>query len=369
MGIYEELGIKPVMNASATLTRLGGSVMPQEVLDAMAEASKNFVDLDELQQRIGERLAAMTHNEAAYVSTGAAAGLTLATAACIAGKDPAAIAQLPDLTGLKNEVIVHRVHRNGYDHAVRQVGVKLVEIGVNGHTFEWELENAFNENTAAMFWFQGAMTGYGEIPLPRVCEIANAHDVPVIVDAAAQLPPTDNLWRFTEMGAALAIFSGGKDLRGPQASGLIVGRKDLIDAIRLNGSPNHSIGRPMKVGKEEMVGLLKAVELYLAIDQEARASQDEETVIGWNTRLNAVEGVSASRSFPNEAGQPLPRTAVHIDASKVGKSRDDVVRELMDGDPSIAVATFGDDGIYLNPMTLADGEEETLVERLLEVLS
>lgn len=369
MGIYDDLGIKPIVNASATLTRLGGSVMPQEVLDAMVEASKNFVDLDELQMRIGERIAEMTHNEAAYVSTGAAAGLALATAACVAGTDPAAIARLPDVTGLKNEVIIHRVHRNGYDHGVRMVGVKVVEIGVIGHTNEWELESAINENTAAVFWFQGAMTGYGEIPLQRVCEIANAHDVPVIVDAAAQLPPTENLWRFTEMGASLAIFSGGKDLRGPQASGLIVGRKDIIDAIRVNGSPNHSLGRPMKVGKEEMVGLLKAIELYLKIDQEARASQDEETVIGWNTRLGAIDGVTASRSFPNEAGQPLPRSAVRIDASVTGKTRDEVLDELQSGTPSIAVASFDDDGIYLNPMTLADGEEEILVDRLVQILS
>lgn len=369
MGIYDELGIKPIVNASATLTRLGGSIMPPEVLAAMEEASRSFVDLDELQMRVGERLAELTRNEAAYVSSGAAAGLVLAAAACITGSDPAAINQLPDLTGLKNEVIVHRAHRNGYDHAVRQVGVKLVEIGTSLGTHEWELESAINENTAAVFWFQGAMTGRGDLPLQTVCDIANAHEVPVIVDAAAQLPPTENLWRFTQMGAALAVFSGGKDLRGPQSSGLIVGRKDLVDAIRLNGNPNHSIGRPMKVGKEEMVGLLKAVEMYLSIDQEGRASQDEETVIGWNTRLNAVPGVSAVRSFPNEAGQPLPRTAVRIDADKVGKNRDAVVAELLGGSPSIAVSIFDDDGIFLNPMTLAEGEEDILADRMIKILT
>ncbi len=369
MGIYKDLGIEPIINASATLTILGGSVMPPEVLEAMTEASRNFVNLKELQLRIGERLAELTHNEAAYVSSGAAAGLVLATAACIAGDNPAAIDQLPDLTGLKNEVVVHRAHRNGYDHAVRQVGVKLVEIGNNLGTREWELENAINENTAAVFWFQGAMTGHGDIPLQRVCDIANARGIPVIVDAAAQLPPTENLWRFTEMGAALTVFSGGKDLRGPQSSGLIVGRKDLIEAIRLNGNPNYSIARPMKVGKEEMVGLLTAIQMYLEIDQEGRASQDEETVIGWNTRLNTISGVSANRSYPNEAGQPLPRTAIHIDGAKLGKNRDQVVNELNSGSPSISVSTFDDDGIYLNPMTLADGEDEQLADRLMEILT
>ncbi len=368
MSIYEELGIRPIINASATLTRLGGSIMPPEVIAAMVEASRHFVDLDELQRRIGEELARLTHNEAAYVSAGAAAGLVLATAACITGTDPAAIRQLPDLTGLKNEVIVHKSHRNGYDHAVRQVGVKLVEIGYATGTAPWELERAINERTAAVFWFQGAMTGRGDLPLETVIEIAGARGVPVVVDAAAQLPPVENLWRFTQMGAALAIFSGGKDLRGPQSSGLIVGRKDLIEAIRLNGNPNHSIGRPMKVGKEEMVGLLAAVKRYLALDHEARASQDEEVVAGWCAALNKLPGVHAQRAFPNEAGQPLPRARVVFDPTQAGISRDEVVARLAQGTPAIAVALAGADGIYLNPMTLADGEEQVVLDRLLAIL-
>lgn len=368
MSIYEELGLTPVINASATLTRLGGSIMPPEVVEAMVEASKHFVNLEELQRRVGEELAKMTQNEAAYVSSGAAAGLALATAAIITRGDPAAIQRLPDTTGLKNEVIIHKSHRNGYDHAVRQVGVKIVEIGMATNTYPWELEAAINENTAAVFWFQGAMTGRGDLPLEKVIEIANKHDVPVVVDAAAQLPPVENLWRFTQMGAALAIFSGGKDLRGPQSSGLVVGRRDLIEAMRVNGNPNHSIGRPMKVGKEEMVGLLTAVKLYLARDHEARASQDEEVVAGWCAALNQVQGVHAERSFPNEAGQPLPRARVVIDRDQAGLSRDQVVEQLMNGSPSIHVASSGSDAIFLNPMTLADGEEQVVLDRLLEIL-
>lgn len=369
MSIYEDLGLKPIINANATLTKLGGSVMPTEVVEAMVEASKSFVDLYELQKRVGERIAEMTQNEAAFVTSGAAAGLALATAACMAGTDPAAIARLPNTEGLKNEVIVHKSHRNGYDHGVRMTGAKLVEIGYGQSTAEWELEAAINDKTAAIFWFQGTMAGHGDIPIERVIEIANQHGVPVVIDGAAQVPPTENLWRWTQMGAALAVFSGGKDLRGPQPSGLILGRKDLIEAIRVNSSPNHSFGRPMKVGKEEMVGLMKAVELYLKIDQEARLSQDEETVMGWCMELNKLNGVQAERSFPNEAGQPLPRAKVVIDAKAAGISRSEVLEKLLNGEPAISAAAAGADGIYLNPMTLADGEETIVLERLVEILS
>lgn len=368
MTIYTQLGVRPIINASATLTRLGGSLMPPPVLAAMAEASRHFVDLNELQQQVGARLATLTHNEAAYVCTGAAAGLTLATAACIAGKDPAAIKQLPDLTGLKDEVIIHRVHRNGYDHAVRQVGVRVVEIGYSTGTATWELERAITPQTAAVFWFQGGMSGRGDIPLPEVIAIAHAHSIPVIVDGAAQLPPASNLWNFTQMGADLAVFSGGKDLRGPQASGLIVGRRDLIEAIALNGSPNHSIGRPMKVGKEEMVGLLAAVEWYLGLDHEDRAGQYEEIVATWNVALNRVPGVRAIRDFPNEAGQPLPWSLVTIDPAKTGLNKAEIVDQLWAGEPAIAVASTGTDSFHLNPMTLEPGEEQIVLKRLLEIL-
>lgn len=368
MTIYEELGIRPLINASATLTRLGGSIMPPEVVQAMVDASKAFVDLDELQVKVGDSIAALTRNEACYVSSGAAAGIAIAIAACVAGKDMAAIHRLPDVTGLKDEVIVHKSHRNGYDHAVRQVGVKLVEIGYATSAAPWQLEAAINERTAAIIWFQGAMTGRGDIPLEKVIEIGNAHGVPVIVDGAAQVPPVENLWNYTQMGATAAIFSGGKDLHGPQSSGLVLGKRELIEAMRMNGSPNHSIGRPMKVGKEELCGVLAAVRWYLGLDHEGRLSQSEEVVAGWCSELSRLPGVSAHRSWPNEAGQPMPRAQVHIDASAAGISRDEVVRALLEGSPAVTVASGPNESIYLNPMTLADGEETIVLERLVAVL-
>jgi uncharacterized pyridoxal phosphate-dependent enzyme len=368
--IYTQLGIRPVINANATLTKLGGSLMPPEVMAAMAEASHCFIDLHELQRRVGERIAALTGNEAAYVCCGAASGLALATAACVAGADTAAISRLPDLTGLKNEVIIHRAHRNGYDHAVRQVGVRVVEIGGPDGTTAEELARAISAQTAAVFWFQGGMTGKGDLPLPEVIRVAKAHNTPVVVDAAAQLPPVSNLWRYTvELGAALAVFSGGKDLRGPQSSGLILGRRDLIAACAVNGSPNHSIGRPMKVGKEEMAGLLAAVERYLKLDHAAREQHCEQVVADWNAALNQLPGVSARRDFPNEAGQPLPRTLVTIDPAAAGIGRDAVVSQLLAGDPIISVASSGADSLYLNPMTLEPGEEQIVLERLTQVLA
>jgi D-glucosaminate-6-phosphate ammonia-lyase len=369
MSIYDELGVRTLINASANITRIGGSVMPPEVMEAMAEASKHFVNLEELQRAVGEKLATLTHNEAAYVSSGAAAGVALATIAVVAGLDRNASKQLPDATGLKNEIIIHKSHRNGYDHAVRMVGVKVVEIGSETETKVEELEDANNDKTAAVFWFQNALTGRGDLPLEKVIEIANHHNVPVLVDAADQVPPAENLWKYTQMGAALAIFSGGKDLSGPQSSGLVVGRKDLIEAIRQNGNPNGGIARPMKVGKEEMVGLLTAVKLYLKRDHEARLSQDEEIVAGWCSELNRIPGVQAERSIPNVAGQPMPRARVVIDSAKAGMTCDDLILALRNGTPSIEVLPGGTDTIYVNPMPLKDGEDQIVLDRLLAILN
>ncbi len=293
---------------------------------------------------------------------------SLATAACVAGTDPAAIRQLPDLTGLKNEVIIHRSHRNGYDHPVRGVGVKLVEIGYMMGTFPWELEHAIMPQDRAVLWFQGPMTGHGDLPLKTVIEIASAHQVPVIVDASAQCRPPKTSGASPRWARSLVIFSGGKDLHGPQSSGLIVGRKDLIEAVRANGSPNHALGRPMKVSKEEIIGLLTAVQLYLEIDQEGRKARDEETVARWRQALNRIPGVQAERSFPNEAGQPLPRMARPTRRRPPRQDCDQVVDLLATGEPAIIVALAGADGIFVNPMTLSPGEDQIVLDRLLETL-
>lgn len=370
MGIYETLGVRRVINADARLTRLGGSLMPEPVLRAMEDAATSYVDMHELQRAVGKRLAELTHNEAACVVTGAAAGLFVTTLACMTGPDAAAVDRLPSLDGLKNEVVFQRVQDFAYLPAVPLTGATLVEIGSEPEMHPAELEMAINERTAAVLYVAGEHMAAGALPLPEVIEIAHRRGVPVIVDAAAQLPPAENLWYFTrELGADLAVFSGGKDLRGPQASGLIVGRPDLIEACLLNGAPNPRLGRPMKVGKEEMLGLLAAVELYLSADEPARIERFESIVSDWIAVFDGRPGVRAWRQFPNEAGQPMPRCVVDVDQSVTGLTGADLVRQLWESNPRIAVKQHGESGISMTPDTLSEGDEHILTERLLDIIT
>lgn len=365
MGVYERLGMRRVINADATLTRLGGSLMGPEVLDAMRDAAGSFVDMHELQLVVGRRLAELTRNEAAYVATGAAAGIVLATLAAMNDGDLPTIAQMIE-TGEapKDEVIVHRAHRIPYDPAIRLAGAQIVGVGNKLQTFDWELEAAINPRTAMIFYVGGVHFTSGALPLEQTVEIAHAHGVPVVVDAAAQLPPTENLWRFTrEYGADLAIFSGGKDLHGPQASGLLVGTQRMIEAIRVNGTPHQRLARPMKVGKEEMIGLLTAVEQYVTVDWRERAERYEQTVARWMAHFDGQPGLSAERVFPNEAGQPTPRCRVTF-AEETGLTGAEAARLLWEGDPRIAVSTDGPSAISITPELLGDGDEALLLERI-----
>ena len=336
----------------------------------MNEAAHSFVDRCDLQHRVGRRLAELTHNEAAYVCTGAAAGLFLASLACMTGTDLKAIARLPDLTGLKNEIIIHCAHRIPYDPAVRLAGARLVEIGNALQTFPWELEAAITGRTAAVLYVAGEHLSLGALPLADTIQIAHAHGLPVIVDAAAQLPPPENLWHFTrDLGADLAIFSGGKDIRGPQASGLIVGRADLIEACIENGTPHQRFGRAMKVGKEEMVGLLAAVELYFQLDHAARMAGFETTVQFWIDSFSNWPGVAARRDYPNEAGRPLPWALLEFDPAVTGLTTAEIQQQLWDGNPRIAVSLTGSHGIHLAPDTVEPGEAEIIAEKIKQILS
>ena len=370
MNIYRTLGIRELINAEGTITRLGGCVMDPAVVKAMAEAAKSFVDLDQLLAKAGEHVAALLGVEGAYICSGAAAGLALSTAACITGADPAKIRQLPELsTSAKFEVLIQKSHRNGFDHAVRQTGGKVVEFGMIKETYPWELRAAISEKTAAIVHFL-EFENHRNLALPEVIAIAKEKEIPVIVDAAAELPPVENLSRFYHMGADLTVFSGGKDIGGPQSSGLIVGRRDLIACCALNANPNYSIGRSMKVGKEEIVGLMKAVELYLQQDFAAEEQMWEDMVALMVAALAGVPGLHARRVAPSEPGvQPnwIPRLYLDWDKKVVPLNRDEVKFRLLQANPAIAVGTTSS-GLFVNPQTLVPGQEKIVAQRLREVL-
>lgn len=370
MSSYDALGIRTLINADARLTRLGGSLMPPEVLEAMRTAAGSYVDMHALQLAAGKRLAHLTRNDAAYVTSGAAAGLVISTLACMIGDDLGRLAQVIEgRSPERNEIVIHRAHRIPYDPAVRLAGGRIVEIGNVLQSFPWELEAALNERTALVLYIAGEHLRRGALPLDMTVAIAHRADVPVVVDAAAQLPPMENFWHFTkDLGADLVVFSGGKDLRGPQASGLVAGRADLIASCALHGAPHQRLGRPMKVGKEETMGLLAAVERYVALDHVARAAEFEATVSFWIDRLTEVPGVTATRDSPNEAGQPVPRLRISLDRQCIGAGAADLVAHLLTGDPAIAVGREGDAALLLTPDTLDGDDRDVVIDRVVSLL-
>ncbi len=362
MTIYERLGLRTVINADATLTRLGGSLMPPEVVAAMQDASLHFVDIFELQRVVGERIATLTNNEAAYVTSGAAGALYLSTLACGLTTDPRD--GLTILGRERHEVVIHRSQHVAYVPSIELAGATIVEIGDESGATSVQLEAALGEATLAVFYFAGYHLAEGAVPLEEVISLAHTRGVPVVVDAAAQLPPPENLWRFTrELGVDLAVFSGGKGLRGPQSSGLMLGRPDLIEVARAHGAPNAHRGRAMKVGKEEMLGLLAAVERYVALDQKELSEGYEHAVQTVLDAVREVPGVTGSRDWPSEAGQPIPRARVTVGAGARG-----IQQALWESSPRIAVAVDGDGALLINPETLNPGEDIIVAERLVEAL-
>jgi D-glucosaminate-6-phosphate ammonia-lyase len=369
--VYSSLGVRKVVNAAATLTAIGGCTLPEEVVDAMSSAASSCVDVRELQQRAGEEIASLTNNEGAYVTSGCAAAIVLAVLACTTNGDPALIARLPYEEQIPRNVVMHRAHRIPYDRAVELAGGRIVEIGNMFQTFEWELAEAIDQHAAAVMWVAGThLPQSAALDLAQTVEVAHAKGVPVVVDAAAQLPPAQNLWRFsTGIGADLVLFSGGKALRGPQSSGLMVGRRVLVEAAAANASPNQRLARALKVGKEEICGLLAAVRRFLGLDFEAALQGWEATVASWSASLAGLSGGKAQRAFPNEAGQPVPRLRLELDPAVAGVSADDVIGQLWDEDPRIAVLKGEGESIYLTPDTLSnDTEKEIVIAGVLRAL-
>jgi len=392
------MGVRPIINASGPTTRLSGSIMDSEVADAMREASQYCVDIAELQARASEIIAEITGAEAGYVTSGAAAGLLLGTAACVTGPDPGKMNRLPDTSGMRNEVIISRSQRNFYDHAIRSVGVKLVEVGIADRysgagvrdTEAWEIADAITEKTAAVCFVANP---HALPPLKEVVSVAHSAGIPVIVDAAGQLPPRSNLHRFISEGADLVAFSGGKAIGGPQGSGILCGRrnlimcaalqhldmdvlkkqwdppKSLIDKSILPGAPHHGIGRPCKVGKEQIVGLITALRGF-------STDRLEERYKVWNARIKElvmaagdIPGVGFTidvRSRPSE----IPMAEMQVDESVVGKTALDIVIELQQGKPCIQTnpGKVSEGIVLFGPLCLKPGEPEQVALRLKEII-
>ena len=368
---YEALGIKKVINAAGTYTVYGGSLVLPEVIKAMEAASKYFVEIDELLVKTGKYIANLVGAEAALITAGAAAGLTLSSAACIAGSKPENIKALPNTNNMKNEIIIMRSHRNPYDSAMVFAGARFAEIGNAIETHPWELKAAISEKTAAVAFFVQSAMLESSLNLDQVIEIAHSQHIPVIVDAAAELPPFENLKKFTSMGADIVLFSGGKDFRGPQSSGLMIGKKDIVDICRLHGYPNHAIGRPMKLDKETIMGFVAALESYLREDHKQRI----ET---WKKQVNKIEkglkDISSFEIFQGYPHQPLtqpaivPRVYIKCIHKKNQLTKEQIAQKLYQGNPRIAVVVEKN-YLTINPHMLKEGEEDLIVKKIREIVN
>lgn len=391
--IYEELGVPTVVNASGTKTRIGGSRIREEALKAMNRAAESFVRLSDLQANASERIAEATGAEAGYVTNGAASALLLGTAACIAGTDPGIMSQLPNTNDVPSEVIMPRTHRTGYDHAIRGAGANIVDIGTNDRHIgtgasdvePWEYVNAIGKDTAAIAHIY---KDYATPNLAEVCEIAHDHNVPVIVDAAAELPPVENLSWFTEQGADLVAFSGGKAVRGPQTTGFLAGRNNLIESVafqhldmhaapeiwdpperlietdKIDGVPEQGIGRPLKVGKEELVGLLTALDLFVEEDHVGTRGKWSERVERIAAALDEVDALSTT--IDDSKKSVTPTVVVDVDESLAPVTTAELLLALKREEPRVFVGAddLADQRFTVNPMCLTDDEAEYVIDRI-----
>jgi L-seryl-tRNA(Ser) seleniumtransferase len=358
---FKELGVRTFINAAGTYTFMTGSLMRPEVLEAYNYATNEYVLLDELQDKVGERIASLLHCEAATITAGAASAITLGTAGILTGMDEKKVIQLPDLTGMKSEVIIQKSHRIGYDHAIRNCGVKLVEV-----VTKKELEKAINEKTALMWFFNGN-NFVGEIKDQEFVEIAMKHNIPTFNDCAADVPPVENLWKYTDMGFDLVTFSGGKGLRGPQSAGLLTGKKKYIDAARLHAPPRgNTVGRGMKVNKEEVLGMLATIESYLTRDHQKDWDLWEMQIETIFNAVSDIPGVKPEKHVPKVANH-VPSLRLSWDQDKINLTADELRQKLRDGHPSIETVG-GKDAVGITTWMMQPGQERIVASRIKEIL-
>ncbi len=359
---YRELGLRTFINAAGTYTALTGCLIREEAIDAYNYASRQYVALDELQDRVGEHLAELIGVEAATVTAGAASAITLGTAGVLTGDDPKKAVQIPtDMSGIKKEVILQKSHVIGYAHAIKNCGVKLIEVETAR-----ELEEAINEETA-MLWFLNTANYKGKIQYKEFIEIGKKNNIPMMNDCAADVPPVENLWKYTDMGFDLVCFSGGKGLRGPQSCGLLLGRKDLIAAARLNAPPRgNTVGRGMKVNKEEILTMMVAVENYLARDHEADWKLWEKQINHIHDVVASIEGTMPEKHVPDIANH-VPSLRIKWDDNKIKHTPPEVRQALRDGHPSIETVG-GEESVDITTWMMNPGEERIVAERIKEIL-
>jgi L-seryl-tRNA(Ser) seleniumtransferase len=364
-GVYERLGVKHVINATGTVTNLGGSLMPPEVAAAWVDASRHFVNLLELQEKVGQKIARLIGVEAALVTTGAAGALLLGTAGVVSRGDRDCIRRLPDTTGMKNEVLIQRSHHSCYDNQLTNVGARLIDVETAA-----DLRRAVNDRTALMF-FMNMADGSGRIQRAEWLELARELHLPTLLDAAADVPPLDRLAGYNRMGFDLVAFSGGKAMRGPNDTGLLLGRRALVAAARLNANPHcGTIGRMMKVSKEDMIALLAAVERFVNLDHAAELREFERRIGVIEDAVRAIPSVELERVVPAIANR-VPHLQVAWDERRLKVTRARLTRELMEGDPPIQIGRVsgtGERGVLISVLTLQDGEERSVADRLRAIL-
>jgi L-seryl-tRNA(Ser) seleniumtransferase len=359
--ILKELGIRTFINAAGTYTAMTASLMHDEVVETIKQSAKQFAMLDEVQDKVGEKIAELCHAEAATVTAGCWSALVLGTAGVLTGMDMKKVAQLPNVTGMKSEVIVQKGHNIGYVHALTNTGAIIVEIET-----AQELEKAINEKTA-MMWFLNSNAPMGKIQHEEWVAIAKKYKIPTMIDMAADVPPVSNLWKYNELGFDLVCVSGGKAMCGPQSAGILMGRKDLIAAARLSAPPRGgNIGRGMKVNKEEIVGMYVALEKYINQDHDAEWKMWESKIDSIKTAVNSVEGVTTEISVPPIANH-TPLLFIKWDESKVKTNNKDLILKLRNGSPSIEVMANGT-GINITVFMLQEGEEKIVAKRVREEL-
>jgi uncharacterized pyridoxal phosphate-dependent enzyme len=359
---FKELGIRTFINASGTYTMLTASLMPPEVIKAINYAALQYVRLEELQEKAGDRIAELLKCEAAMVTAGAASAITLGTAAVVTGGDSKKAAMIPnDLTGMKSEVIIQKSHRVGYDHAIRNCGVKMIEVETKK-----ELESAINEKTA-MMWFYNNQNPIGKIRDEEFVALGKKYGVPTFNDCAADVPPIENFWKYTTMGFDLVCFSGGKGIRGPQSAGLLLGRKDLIRAALRNAPPHgDTVGRGMKVNKEEILGMLVALEVFLVKDHQAEWTMWENQIKMIHDAAVSVPGVKGEIHVPAIANH-VPALRIKWNTAKVKTSPSEIREALRNGHPSIEIMG-GEETIDITTWMMIPGEERIVAKRLKELL-